>query len=112
MAPYAQVTGAHSPRITIGLLEGEDKECLQAAWGSGIITASDQVQLVAEGSTKYTLESAEQVIEKQIGMPAEMAHALVEAASRLDDSVRVEAETVFEQKGRVGGPRHYENFRI
>ncbi|MBP9670614.1 hypothetical protein KBD75_04415 [Candidatus Woesebacteria bacterium] len=111
MSPFAEVSGVRSPRIRIGLLKGEVPEHAQAGWFNGFVTASDIIELVAEGVQGYTLEDAERVIVKNTGMSTEMAHDLVDAADRLDNSVRVTAETVFEEVGRIGGPRHYENFK-
>lgn len=100
------------PSVKSRLLSGEVDECGRAIWRNATTTLANHTLLNQLYPSKYTPELITTSLIDSLGMPSEIALALARAAITLQEGFTVECKTVFHEEGRVGGPRHYEDFSI
>lgn len=114
MSPAAVVTGRSSGAIVPEHMpeRGEVEEHGRAAWRNGIVNASDLVLAIERNSGNHTLIEIVTMLSRKLGMPESIALQLAEAAIKKAEGFAVECDTIFEEEGRIGGPRHYANYRV
>lgn len=109
--PIIETTGGKPPITWSHLETEEDPEAARAAVAQKPYSANIYLSL-----TPPRIEEAIQALSRKgssgndLGMPREIASSIVIAAVKGTAGVGVKFKTVFEEQGKIGGPRHYEGW--
>lgn len=113
MSPVIYSTGDEAQPVKEDILpeKGEVEEHERGPWRTSVAAISDNEICVRRHIGNHTHEESVKLLTGALGMPEIMARALIEAVIA-NTTMFVECETIFEEQGRLGGKRHYENYRI
>ncbi len=112
MSPFASVgmngiVSGHIPE------NGEINEDSRAAWTNTIFSVAANSLSRRIGHTSTFYEDDVRLLIRALGMPELLAIKLLDADLQREIGFTIFADTVFENGSReMGGPRHYNNFRI
>lgn len=104
MSPEVVSTKNKNQPIDWRLRPGEPIEAIRAAVTNATAAASENILL------EYGWDARQNLI-KKIGIPEDIAKEIVKAALDGIPDVGVEFDTVFLEKGRIGEPRKFVNFK-